>query len=172
MPVYWLDTNLIVRFLTGEPPDLAQEAKRVFQEAERGQYRLKVHPLVAVEAFYVLTSFYKLPAPEVAQKLLALLDREGVVVLEAEALYLALNNLGQAGLSLVDGLLLHSAQGAKEGLATQDKGLRREPVRSSHRTVAEAVFSPEPKEPDEGNLTSEETSRQAWEDLLRGEKSV
>lgn len=126
MQVYWLDTNLIIRFLTGDPPDLAQEAKRVFQEAESGHHRLKVHPLVVAEAFYVLTSYYGQAEPEVAQKLIELLDREGLEVLEADALHFALKNIGQGGLSLIDGFLLYSAQKGKEGLATQDKGLSRQ----------------------------------------------
>ncbi|RIH84950.1 hypothetical protein [Calidithermus roseus] len=35
---FWLDTSLVLRLLTGEPPELAQKALEVFREAEAGKY--------------------------------------------------------------------------------------------------------------------------------------
>jgi predicted nucleic acid-binding protein len=51
---YWLDTSLLLRLLTGDPPPLAEKALRVFREAEEGRLLLRVHPLVVAEAFYTL----------------------------------------------------------------------------------------------------------------------
>jgi predicted nucleic acid-binding protein len=51
---YWLDTSLLLRLLTGDPPPLAEKALRVFREAEEGRLLLRVRPLVVAEAFYTL----------------------------------------------------------------------------------------------------------------------
>jgi predicted nucleic acid-binding protein len=53
---YWLDTSLLLRFVTGKLEELAEKALRVFRGAEEGHFLLKVHPLVLAEAFYTLVS--------------------------------------------------------------------------------------------------------------------
>ncbi|MCS6868277.1 PIN domain-containing protein [Thermus sp.] len=115
---FWLDTSLILCLLTGEPEALAQKALKVFAGAEAGRYTLRVHPLVVAEAFYTLVSFYKLPKDEVSQALGQLLDREGIEVLEEEAVRQALWEAARGGLSLVDAHLLFNARALGQGLAT------------------------------------------------------
>ncbi|MEN2981607.1 MAG: PIN domain-containing protein [Thermus sp.] len=127
---FWLDTSLILRLLTGEPEALAREALGVFQGAEAGRYALRVHPLVVAEAFYTLVSFYKLPKKEVARALRELLDREGIEVLEEEAVRQALGEAGRGGLSFVDAHLFHSAWALGEGIATLDSRLAKRAARA------------------------------------------
>jgi predicted nucleic acid-binding protein len=122
---YWLDTSLLLRFVTGKPEELAEKALRVFRGAEEGHFLLKVHPLVLAEAFYTLVSFYKAEREEVAETLLALLDRPGVEVLEKDALFHALRKAGRGGLSFVDAFLLFQSEERGEGVATLDSRLRK-----------------------------------------------
>lgn len=77
---FWLDTSLILRLLTNDPPELAAKSLEVFRGAEEGRYILRVHPLVVAESFYTLRSFYQVPKQEVSQALRALLDRKGIEV--------------------------------------------------------------------------------------------
>ena len=125
MKRYWLDTSLLLRFLTGEPPELAAKALEVFRGAEEGRYRLRVHPLVVAEAFYTLRSFYEAPKGDAARALLELLDREGVELWEGEAVQAALEQAGKGGLSFVDAFLLHRSRASGEGMATLDRKLRK-----------------------------------------------
>lgn len=74
---YYLDTSLMLRLLTGDPPELAAQALEVFRGAEEGRYTLAVHPLAVAEAFYTLVSFYGVGRAKAAGALLDLLDREG-----------------------------------------------------------------------------------------------
>jgi len=120
---FWLDTSLILRLLTNDPPELAAKSLEVFRGAEEGRYILRVHPLVVAESFYTLRSFYQIPKQEVSQALRALLDREGIEVLEEEAVYLALQEAGSGGLSFVDAFLSHSAEAFDDGVATLDEKL-------------------------------------------------
>ena len=46
---FWIDANLILRFLTREPQDLAERTLRFIQRAEQGEITLQVTPLVIAE---------------------------------------------------------------------------------------------------------------------------
>lgn len=122
---YWLDTSLLLRFITGKPEELAGKALLVFRGAEERRFLLRVHPLVVAEAFYTLVSFYKAKKEEAAETLLALLDRPGVEVLEGDAVFQALREAGRGGLSLVDAFLLFRSGERDEGVATLDARLRK-----------------------------------------------
>ena len=67
---YYLDTSLMLRLLTGDPPELAAQALEVFRGAEEGRYTLAVHPLAVAEAFYTLVSFYGVGRAKAAGALL------------------------------------------------------------------------------------------------------
>jgi len=49
---YWLDTSLLLSFITGKPEELAGKALLVFRGAEERRFLLRVHRLVVAEAFY------------------------------------------------------------------------------------------------------------------------
>jgi predicted nucleic acid-binding protein len=61
----FVDTNIIVRHLTGDPPDLASRATRFLAAA--GAHELMLADLVLAEVVYVLESFYKVPQERVAE---------------------------------------------------------------------------------------------------------
>lgn len=52
-----LDTNVILRFLTGEPKAQAEGARNLFVSATTGDVVLHVSPVVVAEVFYTLESF-------------------------------------------------------------------------------------------------------------------
>ena len=58
-----VDTNVLLRFLTGEPPKLAQKARVLIAAADTGEVELVVLPMIVAETVYTLESFYKIDAP-------------------------------------------------------------------------------------------------------------
>ncbi|MEQ8468646.1 hypothetical protein [Coleofasciculus sp. E1-EBD-02] len=40
----WVDANVLLRLLTGEPPDFAQRSLRLAERAERGEVTLRLSP--------------------------------------------------------------------------------------------------------------------------------
>lgn len=58
MSIYWVDANVLVRFLTGEPTEMADRSERLLQRAQRGETTLRIHPVVVAETVWVLQSFY------------------------------------------------------------------------------------------------------------------
>ncbi|GAB5602348.1 type II toxin-antitoxin system VapC family toxin [Thermus sp. FJN-A] len=69
-----VDTNLLVRYLTGDPPHLAEQAARVLD----GEETLGITEVALVETAYVLESVYGVPRKEVVDALLALLQKENL----------------------------------------------------------------------------------------------
>ena len=59
----FVDTNVLVRHLTGDPPAMARRATAVLASGER----LLLADLVIAECVYVLESFYEVPRERVAE---------------------------------------------------------------------------------------------------------
>lgn len=59
----FVDTNVLIRHLTGDPPDPAARATAFLADADE----LLLPDLIVAEIVYVLESFYEVPADEVAR---------------------------------------------------------------------------------------------------------
>lgn len=75
-----LDTSMLVRYLTGDPPDLADQAAAIIDEEEG----LQVTDVVLVETAYVLSSVYRVPRETVVDHLIAFLQRHNIGVFGLE----------------------------------------------------------------------------------------
>ena len=82
----FVDTNVLVRHLTGEPPEMASRAT-AFLDREQ---ELLLADLVVAETVYVLESFYNAPRPQVAEAMRALLALRSVVTVDPTLLLRAL----------------------------------------------------------------------------------
>jgi predicted nucleic-acid-binding protein len=69
-----VDASLLVRYLTGDPPHLAEKAAQVLD----GEETLGITEVALVETAYVLESVYGVPRKEVVDALLALLQKENL----------------------------------------------------------------------------------------------
>jgi len=76
-----VDTCFFLRYLTGAPPDQAEQAEKILQQAERGEIQLVVPPLVIAEIIWVLeTSVFDLSKQEAAEKAIAILNLRNIHV--------------------------------------------------------------------------------------------
>ena len=69
-----LDTSMLVRYLTGDPPDLADASAQVID----GDDPLLITDVVLVEAAYVLRSEYDVPRDAIVDHLIALLRKANI----------------------------------------------------------------------------------------------
>ena len=74
----FVDTNILVRHLTGDPPELAARATAYL----RSESELLVTDLVIAETVYVLESFYKVHRDQVAVAVRSLLAFDSVVCVD------------------------------------------------------------------------------------------
>jgi Predicted nucleic-acid-binding protein, contains PIN domain len=70
-----LDTNILIRHLTGDPPSQTKRATDFL----RGAHELILTDLVLAEMVYVLESFYEVPRTEIAGMARALLALPSIV---------------------------------------------------------------------------------------------
>lgn len=75
-----LDTSVIVRYLTGDPPRLAARAARIID----GEKALAVTGVVIAETAFVLSSVYGVPRMALVDRLLELLQKENIAVLHLD----------------------------------------------------------------------------------------
>ena len=76
-----LDTSVVLRLLTGAPPDQAKTAVALLDRLHREQQRPAVSDLVLSEVYYALQYHYRVPKAEVLAALRAFVDSGEVVVL-------------------------------------------------------------------------------------------
>jgi predicted nucleic-acid-binding protein len=82
----FVDTNILVRHLTGEPTGMAERATAFLANADE----LLVADLILAETVYVLESFYKAPRSQVADAMRSLLALSCVVTIDPALLLRAL----------------------------------------------------------------------------------
>ena len=82
---FWLDANVLLRFLTGSPPELAGRAARLLEEAQRGVIWLRVHPVVA-ERFGCSSPSMGYSKEEISGILIPLLEQHALRVEGARAI--------------------------------------------------------------------------------------
>ncbi|GET39474.1 PIN domain-containing protein [Microseira wollei] len=121
----WVDANVLLRFLTGEPPELAQRALRLMQQAERGEVILRLSPIVVAEVVWVLGSFYRYPRNQIAEVLLPLVIAEGVFLEESEQVVAAIDRMATANVDFIDAYLAEVARREGGSVVSFDRDFRR-----------------------------------------------
>jgi predicted nucleic acid-binding protein len=120
MKPYVLDTNILLRFLSGEPPTQAAAARKLFERAARSEMILDVPTLIVAEAYYTLTSFYEVERKTAAEKLSMLLQQHGVKLREASPVLATLELLRTCNVGFSDAYLAALAVEEKLTVASFD----------------------------------------------------
>ncbi|GBC84919.1 tRNA(fMet)-specific endonuclease VapC [bacterium HR11] len=124
----WVDANVIVRHVTGDPPDMARRATDLMRRADRGEITLVVAEIVVAEAFWVLRSFYGHPSRQVAEVLIDFLRAPGIRAVGRQRLLQALELVQRQGVDIADALLAVQAARAGEKVCSFDLDFQRLPV--------------------------------------------
>lgn len=103
--VYLLDTNIIIRFLVGDHEEHLEKSTEYFEQIEQGSMEVEILSDVLMEAFFMLTKFYKLPKVEVISDLKTILSFEGVVNKDKVILFETLSIIENKNLDFVDALI-------------------------------------------------------------------
>ena len=115
-----LDTNVIVRHLTGEPSDQAEAATRFLAGADQ----LVLTDVIAAETVYVLDSVYGASRRQIATALRALIAMDAVETEHPSVLLRSIDLYQGANMDFADAYLV--AYGESQGIeavASFDKGI-------------------------------------------------
>jgi predicted nucleic acid-binding protein len=118
----FVDTNILVRHLTGDPPHMAQRATR-YLASERG---LLLADLIVAETVYVLESFYEAPRGQVAEAIRSLIAFDSIVCVDPALLLRAVEVYETDRLDFAEAYLVASAESTEIfRVASFDKTLDR-----------------------------------------------
>ncbi|MBC8446797.1 MAG: type II toxin-antitoxin system VapC family toxin [Chloroflexi bacterium] len=101
----YVDTNVILRFLTGDPPDMAAQAGALFEAVERGEVTLVIDEIVVAETVWVLHSFYGHPHHDIARVMQELLSHKGLEADDKPGLLAALHLFAEKNVDFADALV-------------------------------------------------------------------
>lgn len=116
-----LDTNVIIRFLTGEPAEQATAARRLLASGTP----LHITHVTIAECAHVLRSVYRTPQPVIATVLRSLLALPHLDTDEPDLLLHTLEILETTGLGFADAHLAATAIDRGLRVASFDRGLDR-----------------------------------------------
>jgi predicted nucleic acid-binding protein len=121
----FVDTNVLVRHLTGDPPEQAARATRLLAETEQ----LLLADLIVAEIVCVLESFYEVPRTRVAELVRAIIAFPAIGVADEPLLLRALEVYEVRRLDFADAYLVAIAEtSGVDAVVSFDKAIERVPT--------------------------------------------
>jgi predicted nucleic acid-binding protein len=121
----FVDTNVLVRHLTGDPADMATWATSYLQS----EPQLFLTDLVVTETVYILESFYEAPRVQVAEAARSLLAMRSVVSVDAALLLRAIEVYETDRLDFAEAYLVACAESTGVNrVASFDRSIDRVPT--------------------------------------------
>jgi predicted nucleic acid-binding protein len=118
----FVDTNVLVRHLTGDPPDLAAGATAYLAAADE----LLLPDLIVAETVYVLESYYEVPVDDVARLVRSVIAFPAIRTVDPALLLRALEVYETHRLDFVEAYLVASAESAGvDEIASFDRSIDR-----------------------------------------------
>lgn len=118
----FVDTNILVRHLTGDPPEMAARATAFLAAADA----LYLPDMVLAEVVYVLEKFYEVPRDDVASFARTIVTNDPIVVMDVDLVLRALEIYEVHRLGFADAYLVASAEVSGVGaVASFDRGIDR-----------------------------------------------
>ena len=118
----FVDTNVLIRHLTGDPPDMAARATAALASGEP----LLLADLVLAECVYVLQSFYEVPRARVAQLMRSAIALPSIETVDPRSLLRALEVYETERLDFAEAYLVAQAEATGvEAIVSFDRSIDR-----------------------------------------------
>lgn len=118
----FVDTNILIRHLTGDPPGQAARATRFLAEADE----LLLADLIVAEVVYVLESFYEVERSRVAELVRSILAFDPMRVVDGELLLRAVEVYEIERLDFAEAYLVAAAErSGVDAVASFDRSIDR-----------------------------------------------
>jgi predicted nucleic acid-binding protein len=128
--IAFLDTNILIRHLTGDPPGQARRATAFLRDAEL----LLLTDVAIAEAIYVLESFYEVDRAQIARVMRATITYQAIRTIAPSALLRSLEVYEKHGLDYAEAYLVAMAESTGvDRVASFDRAIDR--VKSVERVA-------------------------------------
>jgi pentatricopeptide repeat protein len=118
-----IDTNLIIRLLVADGE--FEKAVKIFEEIEKAELFVEIKPCVIVEAYFVLTKFYKFDKSNVIEDLKKIISLDGVINNDKIIILEALSIMEYKSIDFVDALLCAEGKLKNKEVITFDKDIKK-----------------------------------------------
>ncbi|HEV2249710.1 MAG TPA: PIN domain-containing protein [Candidatus Limnocylindria bacterium] len=125
MTTAWLDTNVVVRFLTRDPAPQAARADRLLARAQSKEIALRLSNIIVAEIVWTLASRYGHGPDRIAAALSAFLRADGILADDRDGLVEALAVMVERRVSFPDAYVAVSARRAGEPVCSFDRDFER-----------------------------------------------
>lgn len=122
MKELYLDANVVLRFLIGEPEGMAKEARSLMEKAEDNQFTLRVQLVVLAEIYWVLFSYYEFSRTRIREVLSQFVRAQGIKAEKESVVLEALDISAEENVDFVDAVLASEANQKDIGVVTFDEG--------------------------------------------------
>jgi len=105
-PIGFVDTNVIIRYMTQDEPTMAEAAKRLFEQVESGTMTITTCEAVITEVVHILSSkaLYNVPRAGIKKHLRNFLSMKGLKLANKLVYLRALDTYSSTNLDFVDAL--------------------------------------------------------------------
>jgi predicted nucleic-acid-binding protein len=105
-PTVWIDTNIIIRFITSDHPNMTPETALLMKQAEDGHIILKVASMIIAECCWVLqSSHYQFAPSDIAGVLTSFITANGIEMDEKDVIIHALDRYSMDQIDFIDAYL-------------------------------------------------------------------
>ncbi len=104
--ILFVDTNVFVRYLTGDDEDKADDVAKLLRKAAKGRVRLITTDIVIAELVWVLSSFYEQPVSVIADLVRAILNTEGLKIDGSERIESAVEIFEESQIDFIDAYII------------------------------------------------------------------
>lgn len=115
-----VDTNILIRYLLADHPQLSPRAKVLFDQARSREVNLHLDPVTVAETVWTLLSQYKLPLDEVSLKLKEMVSQKWLKCDHKRSVLLALDLFPKTNVDFIDAWIYAVSQRKKYPIASFD----------------------------------------------------
>jgi predicted nucleic acid-binding protein len=98
----FIDTNIFLRYLTGDDPVKYERCRELFRNAVEGKGALSTSGITIAELIWTLLSYYKVPKADVIEKISIIVATEGIYIPDKDIITDALVLYGRHNIDYID----------------------------------------------------------------------
>ncbi len=98
----FVDTNIFLRYLTGDDPPKYERCRGLFKRAVEGELDLSTSVMVIAELIWTLLSYYKVAKAEVVEKVSVIIGSENIFIPDKNLLADALVLYSRKNIDFID----------------------------------------------------------------------
>jgi predicted nucleic acid-binding protein len=122
--VFLIDTNVIIRFLTGDNEEFFEKSINIFRDLERGKIEVELLPSILAEVYFVMIKVYRVNRVELIKDLKKIVTLKGVKT-DRGLLIETLNILEKRNIDFVDALICAKSKIGNYKILSFDEDLKR-----------------------------------------------